>query len=74
MYTERNYQTKKELRAAVADRIRHGGMLVRVRPVGPFDRADYTGTAVIEGPQYPAPHRWYARVEVVGGVIVKVIG
>ena len=28
----------------------------------------------VEGPHYPKPHKWYARVEAVDGIITKVIG
>lgn len=77
MYTQFNYQTKKALKDAVRGSIVEcNGVPVRVKAVGMFDRHSetWTGPAVIEGPQYPAPHRWYARVACVEGVIVKVIG
>lgn len=32
----------------------------------------YTGPASLEGPWYPEPHRWYARVHVENGIIKKV--
>jgi hypothetical protein len=72
MYTHTNFRTKKDLKAAV-DR----GTDVRVfQPGGLFNPAEadhhYTGAASVEGPHYPEPHRWYARVQVVDGVIVKV--
>ena len=38
---------------------------------GPFP-APTNGTAYVEGPHYPEPHKWYAKVEVKDGVIVKV--
>lgn len=28
------------------------------------------GHVVIEGPQYPKPHRWYAQCETVDGVVI----
>ena len=31
------------------------------------------GQAVIEGPHFPQPHRWYATVKLVNGVIVRVL-
>lgn len=31
------------------------------------------GTAFLEGPHYPAPHRWYAKVQVTSGVVTRVI-
>ena len=30
------------------------------------------GTAVIEGPHYPQPHRWYASVIIEDGIVTKV--
>jgi len=30
------------------------------------------GTEFVEGPHYPAPHRWYAKVEMKDGVVVSV--
>ena len=72
MYTHRNYHTKKDLKAAV-DR----GEEVRVfQPGGLFNPpeadAHYSGSATVEGPHYPEPHRWYAQVQLVDGVVVKV--
>jgi hypothetical protein len=32
----------------------------------------YNGWETVEGPHYPEPHRWYAQVEVVDGIVVKV--
>ena len=31
------------------------------------------GQVSVEGPHYPEPHRWYARVEVVDGLVKRVI-
>ena len=31
------------------------------------------GIAFLEGPQYPKPHAWYAKVQVKDGVVVKVL-
>jgi hypothetical protein len=30
------------------------------------------GRETVEGPHYPEPHRWYAQVEVIDGIVVKV--
>jgi len=62
-YTERNYRTKKELRAAVEK----GD--VRVFQPGPFGPDVKDGVAYIEGPHYPEPHKWYASAMVVAGKI-----
>jgi len=65
MYTDRNFKSKKALVEAVA-----AGDVSVYQP-GPFGGAVNVGFASIEGPHYPEPHRWYARVEVRGGVIPK---
>ena len=72
MYTMVDFKTKKQLKEAVA-----AGKKERIyQPGGMFDppeaAADYTGRATIEGPHYPKPHTWYAQVELVDGIIVKV--
>jgi hypothetical protein len=66
-YVDPNYKTKKALKEAVA-----AGVPVSVyQPGGMFpDPGD--GTVAVEGPHYPAPHSWYATVEVVNGMVVKV--
>ena len=66
MYTEKNYQTKKELKADVK-----AGVKVQVFSPGPFP-APAEGWTTVEGPHYPQPHRWYARVFLKHGVIVKI--
>jgi hypothetical protein len=68
MYTTFNYRTKKALRDAVAT-----GRNVSVWQPGPFEGRQVTnGEVSVEGPHYPEPHRWYARVTLVNGIIVKV--
>jgi len=66
MYVSGNPKNKKELKALVAT-----GVATIFSP-GPFP-APTDGEASVEGPHYPAPHSWYARVLVKGGVIVKVL-
>lgn len=68
MYCNVNPKTKKEFKELVSK----GG--VRLVQYGPFDNPAMSGETVIEGPQYPAPHRWYARVKCVDGAVVKVLG
>ena len=68
MYTDINYKTKTELRKA----IKSGVEVSTFQPGGVF-QATRTGVVTIEGPQYPAPHRWYARVEILDGIITKLI-
>ena len=67
MYTETNFKSKKALKEAVA-----AGRKVGVYSPGPFPCPE-NGEVSIEGPHYPEPHRWYARVRLQGGVIVKVL-
>ena len=66
MYTSRNFKTKKALKDAVA-----AGEQVRVFSPG-LGQPKENGTESVEGPHYPEPHRWYAHVTLVDGVIVKV--
>lgn len=67
MYVEPNFKSKKALKEAVV-----AGETVTVFSPGPFP-AKADGQESIEGPHYPKPHTWYARVEVKGGVVVKVL-
>ncbi len=69
MYCVRDYRTKKAMREAVKDL----GVRVMTCQPGPFP-AKTDGEASIEGPHYPKPHTWYARVKLVDGEIVKVLG
>jgi len=65
-YVDPNFKTKKALKEAVA-----AGVPVAVFSPGPFG-CKQNGTEYIEGPHYPAPHSWYAQVEVVDGMVTKV--
>ena len=68
MYTRKNYKTKKELKEA----FKHGAQIPVYQPGGIFpDTKD--GEVTIEGPHYPEPHRWYARVKIEDGIIVRII-
>lgn len=68
MYCDRNFKTKKALKEAVAK-----GEKVGVFQPGPFgDEPIRDQEYSVEGPHYPQPHSWYARVTIKGGVIVKV--
>jgi len=62
-YTERNFRSKKELRAAVE----RGD--VRVFQPGPFGPDVKDGTVYLEGPHYPEAHKWYASAFCVAGKI-----
>ena len=68
MYTSKNYATKKALKDDVA-----AGKKVSYYQPGPFGGNEpQDGTIVVEGPQYPKAHSWYASCKVVGGYIVSV--
>ena len=71
MYTEYNFKSKKALKEAVAQNSR-----VTIYQPGPFPNnqssPDYTGWAHVEGPHYPAAHRWYAKVYLENGKVVRV--
>lgn len=69
MYVRGNPKTKKALKAQVADLT---GVPPEVFSPGPFP-CPQNGRVAVEGPHYPAAHTWYANVEVVDGVIVKVV-
>ncbi len=66
-YVNPNYKTKKEFKAAVAAGVQH-----RPFNVGMGFPTEQNGKEFIEGPHYPKPHRWYAEVDVVNGVVTKV--
>ena len=66
MYTEKNYKSKKDLKADVA-----AGKPVRLYSPG-LGTPKQNGTEYVEGPHYPEPHKWYAEVTVKDGVVVKV--
>lgn len=68
MYTDKNFKTKKALKEAVK-----AGKTIGVYQPGPFGgNPPMEGTVSVEGPHYPAPHTWYARVTLSGGYITKV--
>ncbi len=61
-YTDTNFKTKKELLKAV----KAGDDVYAWQP-GPFPLRAYDGNKlIIEGPQYPQPHKWYAQVTIDG--------
>jgi len=67
-YTTINFRTKKALKEALLN-----GVRITVFQPSPFGDEDLPdGTAFLEGPHYPEPHRWYAQVEVRDGVVIKV--
>jgi hypothetical protein len=67
MYVHPNFKTKKALKEAVKN-----GEPVTVTNPGLFGEPPSTGSATIEGPHYPEPHRWYAQVDIKDGLVVAV--
>jgi hypothetical protein len=67
MYVQPNLKTKKALKEAVK-----AGLRIDVYSPGPFP-ANTNGEEFVEGPHYPQPHTWYARVLVKDGAVVKVL-
>lgn len=68
MYVSPNFKSKKALKQAVAD-----GKEVTIFQIGPFGGNEpENGEVSVEGPYYPEPHKWYARVTIVDGIITKV--
>lgn len=70
MYEASNPKTKKALKALMAD-----GKAEFIQPGGEFDAViPEDGDIFVEGPHFPQPHRWYARVTFVGGWPTEVDG
>lgn len=65
-YSVKNFKSKKALREAVL-----AGERVEIYSPGPFGCAE-NGQEFLEGPHYPEPHRWYAKVDVADSVVTKV--
>lgn len=67
MYCSTNFKTKKALKDAVA-----AGQKITIFAPG-LGTAKTDGHEFIEGPHYPEPHKWYAKVEMLNGYITKVV-
>ena len=71
MYCRPNFKTKKALRQALDQ----PDSDVRVFQPGPFGPdLDFSGDTSLEGPHFPLPHTWYARVRVRDGKVTKLLG
>lgn len=68
MYVDPNFKSKKELKEAV----KAGKYVSAFQPGGIFPGAR-DGEVSVEGPHYPKPHSWYARVLLKDGQVIKVI-
>lgn len=71
MYAKPNFKTKKALKEALAAGQRVTAFLPNSEYTGFTTQTD--GETVIEGPHYPEPHRWYAKVMLKDGEIIKVL-
>jgi len=67
MYVDPNFKFKKQLKEAV-----DAGQEVYVFSPGPFP-APTDGETSVEGPHYPKPHTWYARVRIADGKVTEVL-
>lgn len=66
MYCLINFKTKKQLKEAITE-----GKQVTIYAPG-LGTPKRDGVEFLEGPHYPESHRWYAKVIMRDGVIVKV--
>lgn len=66
-YVEPNFPSKAALKRAIA-----AGETVTVFAPG-LGTVPENGEATIEGPHYPRPHTFYARVKITDGRVTKVI-
>jgi hypothetical protein len=67
MYVYPNFRSKKSFKDAVKN-----NEPVTLASTSPFEYAPENGVAYVSGPHYPEPHKWYAKVTVKDGKIVKV--
>lgn len=67
MYTHANFGSLKELKQAIAD-----GQKISIFAPG-LGVPKQDGEEFVEGPHYPKPHKWYARVLMENGFIKKVL-
>ena len=67
MYVSPNFPSKKALKEAIQE-----GKAVTAFSPGPFP-CPTEGEVSVEGPHYPKPHRWYARVLVEAGRVIQVL-
>lgn len=66
MYTEINFPTKKAFKEAVK-----AGQKIRLFAPG-LGTPKEDGFEFVEGPHYPKPHSWYAKVTMKDGLVIKV--
>ena len=66
MYVSPNFKTKKAFKLALQNNEK-----IELFSPGPFPPKQ-NGTEFVEGPHYPAPHTWYAQVQVQDGKIISI--
>jgi hypothetical protein len=66
-YVDLNFKTKKAFKESVKAGTKH----YTYNPSGRFP-VTQNGQDVVEGPHFPKPHRWYASVTVVDGIVTTV--
>jgi len=72
MYSTINHPSKKAFRESVNSGVFNSIFQPNDMFGNPKGAQDYSGSASVEGPHYPKPHKWYASVEVVNGAVVSV--
>ena len=72
VYAATNFRTKKALREAI-----ERGERIGLKPTNRYEAAEASKIGAyethIEGPWFPEPHRWYAKVAIENGAIVRVV-
>lgn len=69
VYSSINFKTKKAFKEAVLT----GKKITLFQPNNMFNVPDpQNGEFVVEGPQFPAPHKFYAKCVVKDGYVVSV--
>ncbi len=66
MYTTVNFKTKKALKEAVA-----AGKTITLYAPG-MGQPKENGDEYVEGPHYPEPHKWWAKVQMKDSKVIKV--
>jgi hypothetical protein len=69
MYTSTNFKNKKAIKEAIAA----GKRITVYQPNNMFNTLEpRDGTVHLEGPHYPAPHRWYGTGVLKDGYLVSI--
>ncbi len=68
MYVHGNPRTRK----ALVDMVKSGNPVKLFSPMMAIHEPPRNGDEFVEGPHYPEPHRWYAKVRIENGLVTKV--